>query len=109
MEKENKETEEMKKRQQDILKALAVSWAERALGKMSHAAFNNCMEHVRGIVPSDVWKVLSKATIHYHDPLEMWIKGMREFQIPSEVAWMIGGDSPSIDRLQKMANEFEVE
>jgi len=94
-------------RLQSIFKALAVSWGERALGKMSHAGFNSCMEHVRNIVPEDVWSRIGNATMHYHDPLQKWIKGMKESEIPSDLAWMIGGDMPSIDRLQKMADELE--
>jgi len=101
------EMKERKERLQSIFKALAVSWGERALGKMSHAGFNSCMEHVRNIVPEDIWNKISKATMHYHDPLESWIKGMKESEIPSDLVWMIGRDLPSIDKLQKMADELE--
>ena len=109
MENGKMETEKRKERLQGILKTLAVSWGERALGKMSHAGFNSCMDHVRQIVPEDIWKIISKSTMHYHDPLKTWIKGMKESEIPSDLAWMIGGDMPSIDRLQKMADELEEE
>ncbi len=100
---ENKkiEHEELKK---NLLKALAISWAFKAIGKGNHGnhiGFNYCMKNVREFVSEDTWKVLSKTTWHYHDPLETWIVDTKK-QIPLEIAWMIGGDSPSIDRLQKM-------
>ena len=104
---EKKMETERKERLQSIFKALAVSWGERALGKMSHAGFNSCMDHVREIVPEDVWRVISKSTMHYHEPLEKWIKGMKEREIPSDLIGMIGFDMPSIDKLQKMADDLD--
>ena len=100
---EEKETIE---RKQMLLKALAVSWAVRALGKMSHAGFNACMSHVKEIVPSEVWGKVNGATMHYHDPLKEWVVEMKK-ALPEDVVALIGGDMPSIDRLQKMADEFE--
>lgn len=97
---------ESKEKQQQILKSLAVAWAERAIGKMSHSGFYACMDHVRHIVPSEVWDKLSNATLHYHTPLEIWIKEVKK-EIPTELLSLIGGDMPSIDRLQKMTDEFE--
>ena len=94
------QTDEKHERKQNLLKGLALSWAMRAMGKGSHAGFNSCMENVRDIVPDDVWNRISKASLHFHDPLETWIVDTKK-QIPLEIAWMIGGDSPSIDRLQK--------
>lgn len=94
------ENEELKK---NLLKALAISWAFKAIGKGNHGnhiGFNACMENVRDIVPDNVWNRISKASLHFHDPLETWIVDTKK-QIPLEIAWMIGGDSPSIDRLQK--------
>ena len=98
---------EKKQREQAVLKALSVSWAERALGKMSHAGFNACMAHVKEIVPPEVWDKVKSATMHYHDPLKNWVEEMKVNEIQKEMLSLIGGDMPSIDRLQKMADEFE--
>ena len=100
---EEKETME---RKQVLLKALAVSWAVRALGKMSHAGFNACMENVSALVPENVWYSIAEADLNYNDPLKEWVVEMKK-ALPKDIVVLIGGDMPSIDRLQRMADALE--
>ncbi len=90
---------EKEMRRQNLLKGLAVSWAMRAIGKGSHAGFNACMEEVRSIVPDEVWNRISTANLHFLDPLKRWVEEMKT-EIPADVWVMVGGDTPSIARLQ---------
>ena len=100
------QTDEKHERKQNLLKGLALSWDMRAMGKGSHAGFNTCMENIRDIVPDDVWNRISKANLHFHDPLEKWVKEMQN-EIPKEIRNLTGGDTPSLARLQGLIDELE--
>ena len=87
--------------------ALAISWAWRASGKESHAGFHACMEHFRGYVPEDVVEKVSRASLHYKEPIVRWAnEAFQELKatVP-EIASLVGGTSPHIERLTALLEE----
>jgi hypothetical protein len=98
---------DIKEKEQALWKALAVSWAERALGKMSHAGFIACMEEVRQIVPESVWErfKMGKDTLHNHPGIVKFIEEVKK-EIPPEIRELIGGDMPSIQRIERELHEI---
>jgi hypothetical protein len=99
--------EETKRKEQYLLRALALSWAIRACGKMSHAGFNSCMENVREIVPDSVWDRynMGRDTLHYHPGVEKFIQEVMQ-EIPPEIQEMVGGDMPSIQKIERKLEEI---
>ena len=87
-------------KEQNLLKALAVSWAMRATGKSSHAGFFNCMEEVKGIVPDEIWASLKDSTLHAHARLDRYIRETLD-ELPDDIARMAGGDMPSIEMIEE--------
>jgi hypothetical protein len=100
--------EEIKKREQFLLRALALSWAVRAMGKMSHAGFNACMAHVKSIVPDSVWNKygMGKDNLHHHPGIERFVREVKQ-EIPPEIRELVGGDMPSINRIERELDELE--
>ena len=91
----------------DLFKALAVSWALRAMGKSSHAGFETCMRNVRDIAPDIIWNKynLGHVTLHAHENLERFIRDISN-ELPPEIREMIGGDMPSIERIEEAIREM---
>ena len=91
----------------DLFKALAVSWALRAMGKSSHAGFNACMENLRDIVPETIWDrfELGHVTLHALRNLEKFVEDIRK-ELPPEIQEMIGGDMPSIEKIEEKIKEI---
>ena len=98
---ENKKIE----REQNLLKALAVSWAIRADGKMSRAGFYSCLKEVEKIVPDDVWEDIRNSTLHAHDSLNIFIENVMN-ELPDEYKNMVGGDLPSIEIIEEKLREI---
>ncbi len=87
----------------EIKTALAVSWAIRATGKMSHAGFDTCMENVKKLIPDILWDKykLGMANLHAHQNVFEFIEEAGN-SLPEEIQILIGGDMPSIDRLKEI-------
>ncbi|WP_297216938.1 hypothetical protein [Thermoplasma sp.] len=61
---------------EELKLALALSWALRADGKMSHAGFNACMRELAKVTPVELWDHygLDGATLHAHENLQRFIR-----------------------------------
>lgn len=92
-------------KEQNLLKALAVSWAMRATGKSSHAGFFNCMEEIKDIVPDEIWVNLQDCTLHAHSRLVRYIEETLE-ELPDDIKEMVGGDMPSIEKIEEKLREM---
>ncbi len=86
----------------DLKLALAVSWAIRATGKMSHAGFDACMENVKKFVPVEIWDkyYMGMANLYAHEGIFDFIEETAN-SLPENIQIMIGGDMPSIERLKE--------
>ena len=87
--------------------ALAISWAWRASGKESHAGFHACMEHFRAYAPEEVVEKVSRASLHYKEPIVRWAnEAFQELKATApEIASLVGGTSPHIERLTALLEE----
>ena len=90
-----------------LRKALAVSWAWRASGKESHAGFHACMEHFRVYAPEEVGAKVGRASLHYKEPILRWAnEAFQELKTTApEIASLVGGTSPHIERLTVLLEE----
>ena len=91
-------------KKQLLKKALALSWARRALNSTTQASFYNCMSVVKGILPYKESETLNKVSDEWRVPLEKWIIKV-EKELPSEILALTGSDSSSIYRLERLLDD----